>query len=111
MHTIMTFFCSHPIQLDFPEAIYIQKIFIYETYNGGGVTKVAIHDATRNTYVTVYEGEARCITHSRIFEVDVEVAYMNISQETDFETHLIVRSRCSYSQIPPQLFVNCNLKG
>ena len=44
---------------------------------------MAIHDATGNTYVTVYEGEARCIAHSRIFEVDVEVAHMNISQETD----------------------------
>ena len=51
---------------------------------------MAIHDATRNTYVTVYEGEARCIAHSRIFEVDVEVAHMNISQETNFETCLIV---------------------
>ena len=88
----MTFLCPHPTQLDFPEAIYIQKIFVYETYNGGSVTKVAIHDATRNTYVTVYEGEARCIAHSRIFEVDVEVAHMNISQETDFEIVLLLVS-------------------
>ena len=53
---------------------------------------MAIHDATRNTYVTVYEGEARCIAHSRIFEVDVEVAHVNISQETDFEIVLLLVS-------------------
>ena len=61
------------MQLNFPEAIYIQKILIYETYHSGAVTKVAAHDPTKDTSVTVYEGEATNITRARIFEVDVKV--------------------------------------
>ena len=65
-------FCT---QVEFPVSLYLQEINIYETYNCGGVTKVAAYNETTQSYITVYQGAATHLTASRIFSPRVEVSF------------------------------------
>ncbi len=64
------------MQLEFPKSVRIGKISVYETYHGGAITKIGIWNAKKESYKTVYEGEAQDIQESRIFEPDITVCFV-----------------------------------
>ena len=76
------------VELFYDEAVYVQRIDVYETYNPGAVVKVELIDETGTVHV-VWEGRAQLApAESRIFsidntKVDIPARHVRLVLQTD----------------------------
>lgn len=59
--------------MEFPKDLFIHKISLFETYNGGAVTSIGAWNPLTNSYVSLYHAAPKVIAQSRIFEPQIEV--------------------------------------
>lgn len=58
------------VELTYPEAVVVERVDIYETYNPGAITKVELIDASGTSHL-VWQGKAAALTpaQARVFQV------------------------------------------